>query len=82
MACRFSRSLILQDVVSELSLFSEINLASDKLGKTYAERNAQLCKIIKEIAEGLSQFSVFVRQRRLDALQEARVLGQDSGDQR
>lgn len=38
-------------------LFSEINLASDKLGKTYAERNAQLCKIIKEIANGLSQFS-------------------------
>ena len=38
-------------------LFSEINLVSDKLGKTYAERNAQLCKIIKEIAEGLSQFS-------------------------
>ncbi len=38
-------------------LFSEINLASDKLGKTYSERNAQLCKIIKEIANGLSQFS-------------------------
>ena len=38
-------------------LFSEINLASDKLGKTYTERNAQLCKIIKEIASGLSQFS-------------------------
>lgn len=38
-------------------LFSEINLASDKLGKTYAERNAQLCKIIKEIANGLRQFS-------------------------
>lgn len=38
-------------------LFSEINLASDKLGKTYAERNAQLCKIIAKIAEGLSAFS-------------------------
>lgn len=38
-------------------LFSEINLASDKLGKTYAERNAQLCKIIGEIARGLTQFS-------------------------
>ncbi len=38
-------------------LFSEINLASDKLGKTYAERNARLCKIIKEIADGLKQFS-------------------------
>ncbi|MFU3493291.1 type I restriction-modification system subunit M [Pseudomonas aeruginosa] len=38
-------------------LFSEINLASDKLGKTYPERNARLCKIIAEIAKGLTQFS-------------------------
>lgn len=38
-------------------LFSEINLASDKLGKTYAERNAQLCKIVAEIAKGLKEFS-------------------------
>ncbi|MDR2364308.1 MAG: type I restriction-modification system subunit M [Zoogloeaceae bacterium] len=38
-------------------LFSEINLASDKLGKTYPERNARLCKIIAEIAKGLKQFS-------------------------
>lgn len=38
-------------------LFSEINLASEKLGKTYTERNIRLCKIIKEIADGLSQFS-------------------------
>ncbi|MDR8725736.1 type I restriction-modification system subunit M [Burkholderia pseudomultivorans] len=38
-------------------LFSEINLASDKLGKTYVERNTRLCKIIKEIADGLKQFS-------------------------
>jgi type I restriction enzyme M protein len=38
-------------------LFSEINLASEKLGKTYTERNARLCKIIKEIADGLKQFS-------------------------
>ncbi|GAB0057457.1 hypothetical protein SIID45300_01785 [Candidatus Magnetaquicoccaceae bacterium FCR-1] len=38
-------------------LFSEINLASDKLGRTYAERNAQLCKIINEIAKGLADFS-------------------------
>ena len=38
-------------------LFSEINLASDKLGKTYPERNTRLCKIISEIAKGLSQFS-------------------------
>ena len=34
-------------------LFSEINLASDKLGRTYAERNEKLCKIIQKIAEGL-----------------------------
>ena len=38
-------------------LFSEINLASDKLGKTYPERNTRLCKIIGEIAKGLTQFS-------------------------
>lgn len=38
-------------------LFSEINLASEKLGKNYTERNTRLCKIIKEIADGLSQFS-------------------------
>ncbi len=37
-------------------LFSEVNLASDKLGKTYIERNAQLSKIISKIAEGLMQF--------------------------
>lgn len=38
-------------------LFSEINLSSDKLGKTYSERNAKLCKIITEIANGLRDFS-------------------------
>jgi type I restriction enzyme M protein len=38
-------------------LFSEINLASDKLGKKYEERNAKLCIIIQRIAEGLLQFS-------------------------
>lgn len=38
-------------------LFSEINLGSDKLGKTYADRNAKLCTIITKIAEGLAKFS-------------------------
>ena len=38
-------------------LFSEINLGSDKLGRTYSERNARLCKIIGEIARGLAEFS-------------------------
>src|SRR5690606_37442730 len=38
-------------------LFSEINLASDKLGREYKERNNRLCKIIKEIAKGLAAFS-------------------------
>lgn len=37
-------------------LFSEVNLDSDKLGKNYSERNALLCSIITEIAEGLSKF--------------------------
>ena len=38
-------------------LFSEINLGSDKLGKTYADRNGKLCTIITRIAEGLAEFS-------------------------
>ncbi len=38
-------------------LFSEINLGSDKLGRTYADRNAKLCVIIQKIAEGLTEFS-------------------------
>jgi type I restriction enzyme M protein len=38
-------------------LFSEINLASEKLGRTYAERNAKLCTIISEVARGLALFS-------------------------
>ncbi|WP_395667368.1 type I restriction-modification system subunit M [Rhodoferax sp.] len=35
-------------------LFSEIDLGSPKLGKTYTERNAKLCVVIQEIAEGLA----------------------------
>jgi len=38
-------------------LFSEIDLSSPKLGKTYVERNAKLCTIIQKIAEGLAEFS-------------------------
>ena len=38
-------------------LFSEINLSSDKLGRSYEERNAKLCTIITEIAQGLADFS-------------------------
>lgn len=38
-------------------LFSEINLTSDKLGRTYEERNPRLCAIITRIAEGLAEFS-------------------------
>ena len=38
-------------------LFSEINLGSDKLGRTYTDRNAKLCTIITRIAEGLAEFS-------------------------
>jgi type I restriction enzyme M protein len=37
-------------------LFSEINLSSDKLGRTYADRNSRLWGIIAKIAEGLSEF--------------------------
>jgi type I restriction enzyme M protein len=38
-------------------LFSEINLGSEKLGKSHADKNAKLCDIIKEIAKGLKEFS-------------------------
>lgn len=37
-------------------LFSEINLDSEKLGKTYEQRNDRLCVIIKTIDKGLSEF--------------------------
>ena len=38
-------------------LFSEINLNSEKLGKTSAERNIKLCTIIQKISEGIADFS-------------------------
>lgn len=47
-------------------LFSEIDLSSPKLGKTYADRNAKLWAIIQRIAEGLADFSTDV-----DALGDA-----------
>jgi type I restriction enzyme M protein len=47
-------------------LFSEINLGSEKLGKTYADRNARLCAIIQKLAEGLGEFSADI-----DALGDA-----------
>lgn len=37
-------------------LFSEINLNSEKLGKTSTERNKKLCTIIQKIAEGIADF--------------------------
>ncbi|MCL2825752.1 MAG: type I restriction-modification system subunit M, partial [Polyangiaceae bacterium] len=38
-------------------MFSEVNLSSDKLGRTHVERNQALCAIITEIARGMAQFS-------------------------
>jgi type I restriction enzyme M protein len=38
-------------------LFSEINLDSEKLGKTYTDRNKKLCTIIKKISDGIAVFS-------------------------
>ncbi|MDL5045233.1 type I restriction-modification system subunit M N-terminal domain-containing protein [Oscillatoria amoena NRMC-F 0135] len=38
-------------------LFSEINLYSEKLGKTLKEKNDKLCKVITKIAEGIADFS-------------------------
>ncbi len=37
-------------------LFSEINLNSEKLGKTNKDRNDKLCVIIQKIAEGIKDF--------------------------
>lgn len=47
-------------------LFSEINLNSEKLGKSHSERNKKLCNIIQKIAEGIKDFS-----RDSDALGDA-----------
>ena len=47
-------------------LFSEIDLSSPKLGKTYLARNAKLCAIIQKIAGGLEEFSMDI-----DALGDA-----------
>jgi len=38
-------------------LFSEINLNSEKLGKSYSERNDKLCNIISKIEQGIAKFS-------------------------
>lgn len=38
-------------------LFSEINLNSEKLGKTATERNKKLCTIIQKIADGIKDFA-------------------------
>lgn len=38
-------------------LFSEINLNSEKLGKTYTARNTKLCSIIQKVSEGIAEFS-------------------------
>ncbi|MBC7368418.1 MAG: type I restriction-modification system subunit M [Undibacterium sp.] len=47
-------------------LFSEINLGSEKLGRTHTDKNKKLCEIIGEIANGLNEFSTNV-----DALGDA-----------
>lgn len=47
-------------------LFSEIDLGSPKLGRTYPDRNSKLCTVIQKIAEGLADFS-----KDIDALGDA-----------
>ena len=37
-------------------LFSEINLDSEKLGKTYTDRNEKLCTVIRKISDGIADF--------------------------
>jgi type I restriction enzyme M protein len=41
-------------------LFSEVNLYSEKLGKTQTDKNKKLCSVIAEIAKGLAEFSAEV----------------------
>ena len=41
-------------------LFSEINLYSEKLGRTHAQKNKKLCEVIREIDKGLAEFSTDV----------------------
>lgn len=41
-------------------LFSEINLASDKLGRNYPDRNTKLCAIIGKVADGLAEFNTVI----------------------
>jgi type I restriction enzyme M protein len=38
-------------------LFSEVNLDSEKLGKNQTARNTRLCGVVKEIANGLADFT-------------------------
>ena len=38
-------------------LFSEINLSSEKLGKSHQERNNRLGEVVKKIADGINEFS-------------------------
>ncbi|MCK9451834.1 MAG: type I restriction-modification system subunit M [Bacteroidales bacterium] len=38
-------------------LFSEINLNSEKLGRTPSDRNKKLCTFIQKISEGIAEFS-------------------------
>ena len=58
-------------------LFSEIDLSSPKLGKTYTDRNKRLCAIIRKLADGLAAFSMDV-----DALGDAYeyLIGQFAAD--
>ena len=54
-------------------LFSEINLNSEKLGKTHSDKNRKLCDIIKEIAKGLAGFSTDIDALGDDLAPESRT---------
>lgn len=49
-------------------LFSEINLHSEKLGKTPKLRNEKLCAIIKKIAAAISRHNEFLKELGLPPL--------------
>ena len=52
-------------------LFSDVNLNSDKLGRSYEDRNNMVCDIISEIGNGISEFNINAKGNKKDVLGDA-----------
>ena len=52
-------------------LFSDVNLNSDKLGRSYTDRNNMVCDIIVAIGKGISEFKEDENGNRKDVLGDA-----------